>query len=253
MPISGARASPAWRNPFARDPPTYWFKLSVAIYIVAMIPYLLASLSYAQFWKISQAEYDGLSLAGAVTFLINALFDFWVSWRLGGPICGHGQGQEWFMIGSMLYITASVFYFVGPLLDTIDTDGRFANTSLMLYITAAFVFVFHALVCLVGTYTDKMDPETRKTYFIECKCRRWQDFDWYTLADLTFMGCAIFDVFYMMGVLGALDTDVISNANWMLNAMIYMIAAFSDDFGAASQSNENSDGALSLLSEHQDE
>ena len=261
MPISGARSLPTWRNPLARDPPTYWFKLSVAIYIIAMVPYLLSSLSYAKFWNISEAAYEGLSLAGAVTFLINALFDLWVSWRLGGPLCSHGRewsysmgllsGVNWFMMGSMLYITASMFYFVGPLLDTIDPDGRFANASAILYITAASVYIIHALICLVGTFTIKMDPDKRRTYFIVCKCRRWQDFEWYILADLTFLGCAIFDVLYMSGVLVSLDTDVISMVNWMINAIIYMIAAFSDDFGAAS--NESIDGAQSVLSEHQDE
>ena len=266
MPISGARALSTWRNPVARDPPTHWFKLSIAIYMVAMIPYLLSSLSYAQIWSIGEAGYDGLSLAGAVVFLVNALFDFWVSWRLGGPLCSHGRewsdsmdlpkclkslsGVNWFRIGSMLYISASAFYFVAPILDTIDADGRFASTSAKLYITAAVIYIFHALMCLVGTFALKMDPDTRQTYFIKCKCRRWQDFDWYTLADLTFLGCAIFDTFYMSGVLVALDNDVISMVNWMLNAIIYMIAAFSDDFGAepAAQSSEKSDRTEHFLS-----
>lgn len=265
MPLCGCRSQSTWiLNPLRSEPPEQWFKISIGIYIVAMIPYLLQSIAASGVWTVSTAVAGGLEMAGAVAFVVNSLFDLWVSVRTGegkfGCLVVAGESRppwverlprlnfirnvNWFFFGSVVFVSASILYLVAPIFCWYV--GGDPNVYLPLYLSAAAMFIIHAGICIMATLVLKAEPGTRKTYLIRRACKRWQDFDWLLIAGITFMFAAIFDV-VVTYVINFKPNDFlvqgggfISSIGWLINASLYMIAAFAGDFSP--EDDENDDG-----------
>ncbi|KAL7551776.1 hypothetical protein ACHAWF_018666 [Thalassiosira exigua] len=252
MPISGARASRSWNSSVcdaaAASSDGRWQKISCGIYITATIPYLVEGVAFEGWWRGEQPEWVGhIGIMGAFMFLFNGLFDLWLSVRFsdGDTCCRSWEIQDgdpaprwtdrwppsmgrrlrtanWYFFGSILYVIAMIIYAAAEIVYyRCDCDVP------ELWVTAAVIFVVHSFDCIAGTLISNAEPGARKTFFIQCGCKRWQDLDWYLWGDVTFIAAAIFDVVsnYCLPNSGTL----ISAINWLVNALIYTAGAFAHD------------------------
>jgi len=232
-----------------------WMKISCGIYMMANIPYLLTGIYLANFWSTSERTAIWLELTGAFMFLIDGVLQLWLSIHLSdGDTCCRDKvlkaddpkplwverwpysgvrlrTANWFLFGSILYVSAMLFYIAAPIA---YYWGGYSGGGL--YITAAAIFVVHAIDCIIGTLIYNAEPGARNL-----PMSRWQDRDWYLWGDITFLAVAIFDV-YSNFYLERHGTFV-SCLGWIANAFIYTIAAFADD---ASEEEEATD-ALDIM------